>query len=281
MNWESAVEWYRQQPGNEEAVRANYFDRDARAAAERFAGSEEFAETWQLVPSGARDVLDLGAGAGIASFAFAKKGCRVTAVEPDPSEHVGAGAIRKLAETPGVDITVKEGFGEELGLPSEGFDLVYARQVLHHARDLSEFCREAARVLRSGGTFIATREHVLRDRRDLPKFLESHPLHRHYGGENACTRDEYLAAIRGAGLEVLRVIHPYESAINYHPMTDAQVERRGFSLWMRRAGWRRFDRLAWTMGGPVLRRVFGRSIRQALEHDYYPGILYSFVARKP
>ena len=272
---------YRRQPGNEQAVLANYFDRDQRVAAERFCDSEEFAETWRLIPSGARTVLDLGAGGGIASFAFAKKGCQVTAVEPDPSNEIGAGAIRRLSQIPGVNITVREGFGEELGLPADAFDVVFARQVLHHARDLPEFCREAARVLRPGGTFLATREHVLRDRKDLPKFLEAHPLHRHYGGENAYLRDDYLSAIRGAGLEVTRVIHPYESAINFYPMTARQVERRGFSLWMRRNGWRRFERAAWAMGGLVLTRLFAHGIRQALEHDYYPGILYSFLARKP
>ena len=280
MNWESAVEWYRQQPGNEEGVRANYFDRDALAAADRFAASEEFAETWALVPEGARTLLDLGAGAGIASYAFARKGCAVTAVEPDPSEQVGAGAISKLAALPGVPITVKVGFGEELGLASDSYDVVYARQVLHHARDLNEFCREAARVMRPGGVFIATREHVLRDRSDLSKFLESHPLHRHYGGENAFLRDEYLGAIRGAGLEVTRVIYPYESAINYFPLDEHAVKKRGFSLWMRRSGWRKFENVAWRLGGPVLTRLFRSPIRRALEHDYYPGILYSFVARK-
>ena len=40
--------------------------------------------------------LDLGAGRGISSYALAREGWQVTALEPDPSMLIGAGAIRSL-----------------------------------------------------------------------------------------------------------------------------------------------------------------------------------------
>ena len=42
------------------------------------------------------------------------------------------------------------------------FDVVFARAVLHHTRDLELACREMFRVLRPGGIFVAAREHVHR-----------------------------------------------------------------------------------------------------------------------
>lgn len=59
---------------------------------------------------------------------------------------------------------------------------VFARQVLHHARNLEMLCREVSRVLKPHGIFIATREHVISKPEDLARFLKKHPLHQFYGG---------------------------------------------------------------------------------------------------
>ena len=50
-----------------------------------------------------------------------------------------------------MQMTVVEAFGDKLPFDDGEFDLVLARQVLHHARDLPQLCREMARVLREGG----------------------------------------------------------------------------------------------------------------------------------
>lgn len=281
MTWEEAVEWYRQQPGSEQSIRWNYFDRDILSAAKRFSESEEFEETMRILPDGIRDVLDLGAGAGIASYAFAKRGCQVIAVEPDPSGQVGAGAIRKIASQENLPISVRQEFGETLGFGDSTFDVVYARQVLHHARDLKNLCREAARVLKPGGVLLATREHVIRDAKDLPAFLNSHPLHRHYGGEHAYTLEEYSTAISGAGLEIIRVLKPYETPVNYFPQTKQQLMKKGFEIMMRRSGFARMSSFMWKMAPDFLGKICSRKITATLDsHGYYPGNLYSFLARK-
>src|SRR5712692_3126997 len=168
LSWEEAVRCYRDQPGNEAEVRDNYFDLPVLQAAERYAKSEEFAEVLRLLGAGEnRRILEPGAGNGIASFALAKSGWVVTALEPDESAEVGAGAIREIVEQTGLPINVVQEFGEQLPFEDESFDAIHARQVLHHASDLDAMVREFARVLRRGGLLLSTREHVADDDQQL------------------------------------------------------------------------------------------------------------------
>ena len=145
----------------------------------------------------------------------------------------------------------------------ETFDLVYGRAVLHHAADLGRLCREVGRVLKPGGRLLAVREHVLSQRRDLPRFLESHPLHRYYGGENAYLRREYVRAIEGGGLKLTRQLNPWSSIINLHPSTPENV--RGYLAKRLRVP----KRLVPLAVLPIL----GAALRE-------PGRLYSFFAEK-
>ncbi|MFM9158921.1 MAG: class I SAM-dependent methyltransferase, partial [Dolichospermum sp.] len=89
ITWEEAVQSLRNQPLQKELVRYCYYDDPLESAAERFAQSEEWDAVTQLlkqkIPG---QVLDIGAGRGISSYAFAKAGCSVTALEPDSSNLV-------------------------------------------------------------------------------------------------------------------------------------------------------------------------------------------------
>lgn len=288
LTWEQAVEWYCSQPGNEAGIAANYFDRDVVGAAKRFAASAEFQETTNLVPARHRrpgaTLLEIGAGAGIASYAFARLGFSVTALEPDPSARVGATAVRTLADRTATAITVVQEWGEGLPFADQSFDVVYARQVLHHARDLGQLCGEAARVLRRGGVFIAVREHVIRSPEDLPLFLASHPLHSLYGGEHAYLRDEYETAIREAGLRLATVLGPFDSVVNFHPLTPEQVVEHGFRLMAESVGIRRGAGFLWRCGGRHLTGLspwFAEQCGRLLTSCYSPGNLFSFIAEKP
>ena len=83
MTWEEAVLWLRAQDDQQELVRHCYYDDPLEAAAARFLESEEWTATQRLLGSHLPGrVLEIGAGRGIVSHAFARIGCLVTAVEP-------------------------------------------------------------------------------------------------------------------------------------------------------------------------------------------------------
>lgn len=278
ITWEEAVIWLKEQPGKQELVKACYYDDPLNKAVERFAQSEEWQAVNQIISPLFGKALDLGAGRGISSYALAKDGWEVTALEPDPSQLVGAGAIRLLVEETGLSIGVVEKWGEKLPFENESFDLVYGRQVLHHAADLNNFCCEASRVLRPGGMFIATREHVISKQKDLRYFLDNHPLHHLYGGENAYLLDEYFSALSKSGLNVDNVLGPYDSPINYFPMTFEQWCMACFSPASKVLGTYLTIAIAKTpFLGPTLIKTLAR-LKSRL--DKTPGRLFTFICRK-
>lgn len=280
MTYEESVRYIRTLPEMDALVTASYLDDNAAVAAKRFAESEEFRELLLrlgLKSPSPKSILDVGCGNGIASYAFATFGLQVTAVDPDSSSDVGLGAVSQFIsqyESRGT-ISVRSGAAESLPFPDESFDIVYARQALHHFSDLEQGLRECARVLKSGGIFAATREHVVEGEAQLEDFLKNHPLQRLHGGEMAYPTARYLSAIEGAGLNLREVLGPFDSVINHFPQTNDEVRE-------------------WFRGG--LRRRFGRVLATALSHSQWlerayrqklsracdtPGRMYSFFAVKP
>jgi SAM-dependent methyltransferase len=275
MTTEQAVLALRGDPRYADVVRDAYLGPDAIGNAERFFASAEFAAVLLLaggrVARGA--VLDVGAGTGIASYAFARGGAReVVALEPDPSDVVGQGVIRRIRD--GLPISIEGGWGEALPFADGRFDVVYLRQVLHHARDLDALVRECARVAARGGVVLATREHVADDAGQLEVFLAAHPIHRLAGGEHAYPLPAYVEAFRRAGLEGPRVLGPYDSVVNAFPAIrdEASLRRHPAVVLEQRLG--AVGRLAARVPGvtSLVRRVIDRPL---------PGRLYSFVGRKP
>ncbi len=201
-----------------ELANARYLEEDAAAAAERFRKSKEFEATVDLLlrygASSYARLVELGAGNGIASLAFASRGFKVTAVEPCSEQDYGVPIIRRLSAAMNLPVTAVVSWGECLPFADEAFDVVYLRQCLHHAFDLREMVAESARVLKRGGLFLATREHIVSGERELQRFLEWHPMV-HYGlPEHAYTKNEYVEALRQAGLRPLRVLGPHSFPIN-------------------------------------------------------------------
>ena len=60
---------------------------------------------------------------------------------------------------------------------------------------------------------------------DLQAFLDSHPLHFLYGGENAYTVKEYITAISLGGIEIKTVLNPLQSNINLYPESLESVKK--------------------------------------------------------
>jgi SAM-dependent methyltransferase len=190
---------------------------------------------------------------------------------------VGAQAIHGLAAASGLPIEVTQEFSERLPFADAQFDVVFARAVLHHTSDLPAACREFLRVLKPGGRLLAVREHVISRPEDLPAFLDLHPLHKLYGGENAFLLTQYAAAIRAAGFRLDAVLAPFESAINYAPYTKASLRTELVARISRRIPGAK-QLVAGLLGLPPLWAVARRVLERV---DHRPGRLYSFIARRP
>jgi len=273
MTTAAAVSCLRSDSRYADLIRDSYLDRDVLAAAQRFYESAEFREVCQLLGGqihGAR-ILDLGAGTGIASYAFARAGAHVYALEPDDSD-IGRGAISQIVN--GMPVELLDAFGEAIPLPDQSLDIIYGRQVLHHTRDLHRVMQQCERVLKPGGMVLICREHVVDDEQQLNQFLHEHPVHKLAGGEHAYSLDTYQQAISGAGLRLTKVLGPWDSIINAFPKArnNEELSRLPEQLLAER-----FSHLATLIRFiPGIHSLTWRRIRANRE----PGRLYSFLAIK-
>jgi ubiquinone/menaquinone biosynthesis C-methylase UbiE len=98
-------------------------------------------------------VLDLGCGAGHASYALARGGAQeVIAYDLAPAM---LAVVATEARSRGhAQIQTSQGPAESLPFPNAGFDLVVTRYSAHHWLDMRRGIHEAARVLKPGGTLI-------------------------------------------------------------------------------------------------------------------------------
>lgn len=275
-SWEQAVLEFRAEARNLGFALDAYYDDPLMGAAERYWLSTEWQaiRAWLPRQQGLR-VLEIGAGRGIASYAFARDGHDVTALEPDPSPIVGAQAIRQLAQDSGLRVHVLETSSERLPLEDGSCDVVFARAVMHHIPDLVAACQEFHRVLRPGGRFIGIREHVISRDGDLAAFHKIHPLHWRYGGEMAYKLPHYLGALKCAGFGRIQTIEPLKSDVNLFPYTRRTLLQAAASRVSRGAG----GMLQHWPDGLVDRLWSVLAILSPLV-DHRPGRLYSFVADK-
>ena len=272
LSLDDAIRQLRRDPQYADLVHHAYLGPDVLDSAQRFLRSSEFREVMRLLDGriGGRSILDVGAGIGVASSAFARNGAQmVYALEPDRSELVGLGAMERVID--GLPVQAVQGVVENLPLADESLDIVYGRQVFHHTSDLERAVRECARVLRKGGIFLACREHVIKDEADRDAFLQSHVVHQLAGGENAYRLGEYTGTIDRAGLQLQAIYSTFESVINYFPMTTQDIEYHR----------RKMIRNQWGRIGSLLNRLPGlRSLVQSFIDMSYPGNMYSFLAIK-
>lgn len=116
--------------------------------------------------AGSCHALEIGAGTGKATVAFARNGVHVHALEPDPA--MAAVARRNCETYPRVEI--EESSFEEWDLRRDAFDLVFSAQAWHWVRPEVR-CTKAAAALVPGGC-LALLWHRVRWEADDPVRLE-------------------------------------------------------------------------------------------------------------
>src|SRR5207245_1239093 len=114
------------------------------------------------------DVLDAACGVGYGSAFLAEVARRVVGVDRSPEALAYA---RSEYARPNVEFV--EGDLLTLPLPDGEFDVVCAFEAIEHVDDQRGFLREAARVLRAGGTMLVSTPRVERTERE-----PANPFHR-------------------------------------------------------------------------------------------------------
>jgi SAM-dependent methyltransferase len=118
-----------------------------RGAGFVFAGPERAALFRQYVAGPGRRVLDLGCRDGALTRAYSE-GNEVIGVDADKE-------ALKEAQKLGIETRWAD-LDEPLPFEDEDFDVVVAGELLEHLRDPRRLVAEARRVLRPGGTFVAS-----------------------------------------------------------------------------------------------------------------------------
>ena len=135
-------------------------------------------------------VVDVGCGPGAAAREAARRGARVTGVDP---ASVMLGLARRLTPKR-ASITWTEGVAESLPLADGAATVLWSIATVHHLPDLPGALAEARRVLTPGGRFLV----IERRTRPGATGLASH-------GWTPEQADLYAASCRAAGFTDVRV----------------------------------------------------------------------------
>ncbi|ALB61754.1 SAM-dependent methyltransferase YafE (UbiE paralog) [Cronobacter condimenti 1330] len=106
----------------------------------------------RLAASPQASVLDLGCGAGHASFIAAEQVRDVVAYDLSSSM---LKVVEEAARERGFNhLSTQQGYAESLPFATESVDIVISRYSAHHWHDVGQALREAKRVLKPGGTMV-------------------------------------------------------------------------------------------------------------------------------
>jgi ubiquinone/menaquinone biosynthesis C-methylase UbiE len=111
-------------------------------------------------------VVDIGCGPGSAVRAAARRGARVTGVEPAPVMR----GLARLITRDDAEVVWLAGTAEDMRLPDGSVTVAWSLATVHHWKDVTAGLAEAGRVLASQGRFLVMERCV----RPGAKGLSSH-----------------------------------------------------------------------------------------------------------
>ncbi len=197
--------------------------------------------TWSLLPTDltGKMILDAGCGSGIYAKLLAEKGATVYGV--DISEEMIK--IAKEETPPALTITYSVGDVQKLQFNDASMDIILATYVLENVPDLQKTFQEFYRVLKPGGSFIASMSHPLRaastqntaDDKEIwmvTNYFEEGVRTSDFGGgmmvpKHKRTMQEYVETATAAGFTLKHLLEPTPT-----PEGKA-VDEKGYEVAMR------------------------------------------------
>ncbi|HTW69582.1 MAG TPA: class I SAM-dependent methyltransferase [Acetobacteraceae bacterium] len=150
-------------------------------------------------------VLDLGCGAGHVSFAVAPRVRSVVACDLLPEM---LDVVARAASERGLDnVATQQSTAEHLPFANASFDFVLSRYSAHHWRDFDSGVREAARVLKPGGT-MGIVDSISPGPAHLDTWLQAVEILRDASHVRSRSRAEWEDAMARAGL-VAGITRPF------------------------------------------------------------------------
>ncbi len=166
-------------------------------------------------------VLDLGAGYGGSARYLAKKfGCHVTCLNLSGVQN---SRNRRLSRDAGLNdkIDVDEGNFESTPYPDGSFDIVWSQDSFLHSGDRKKAINEAARVLKSGGTFIFT-DPMQSEDADLEALK---PVLDRLKLESLGSIEFYRKAAADFGMEEVEIVDLSEQLANHYGSVLEQLQK--------------------------------------------------------
>lgn len=161
--------------------------------------------------------LDIATGGGHTALRLAPHVARVVATDLAPG--MLAAAETHLRAQGLKNVTFELADAQDLPFESEQFDLVTCRIAPHHFSDCPQFVREAARVLRSGGTLVV-QDHVLPTDETAARYIDAFERLRDPSHNRAYSLEEWTEMFLDAGLRVT--------------LTEQVTKKHGFLSWAER-----------------------------------------------